>query len=153
MKLEAKRNEIPFIINGLSQLKGIKDWKKAIALGDDLRKLRKVQQETEEAAKICKPENYDDLAGQFQERCKQKASEMEEKQGELFSESEIGTHVMLTWERSQEWTNCNRDYQEAIQELSTQKIEIELQTENLTEKDFDKKSIDSNLAEVLSYFQ
>ena len=153
MKLEIRRNEIPFIINGLSQLKGMKDWKKAIALGDDIRKLRKVQQETEEAAKLCKPENYEDLAYQFQERCKRKASEMEEKEGLLLNESEIGTHVMLTWEKSKQWTECNRHYQEAIQELSLQRVEIELQTETLSEKDFDKKTIDSNLAEVLSYFQ
>lgn len=153
MKLEAKRNEIPFIINGLSQLKGMKEWKKAISLGDDLRKLRKVQQETEEAAKLCKPENYDNLAASFHERCKRKAAEMDEKEGELFSESEIGTHIMLTWDRSLEWTKSNQQYQEAINDLSNQRVSIELQTENLTEKDFEKKSIDSTLAEVLSYFQ
>jgi len=153
MKLEITRNEVPFLINGLSQLKGMKDWKKAIGLGDDLRKLRKIQKETEAAAKMCKPEKYDELAVEFQERCKKKAAELGEKEGELLSEPEIGTHVMLAWNRSMEWTTNNRHYQEAIQELSIQVVEIELQTEKLAESDFEKKAIDSSLGEVLSYFQ
>lgn len=153
MKLEITRNEVPFLINGLSQLKGMKDWKKAISLGDDLRRLRKIQKETDAAAKMCKPEKYDELAAEFQERCKRKAGELGDHPGELFSEADIGTHVMLAWSRSMEWTTNNRHYQEAINELSVEVVEIELQTERLTESDFEKKSIDSSLGEVLSYFQ
>ncbi|HAH23887.1 MAG TPA: hypothetical protein DCL77_09030 [Prolixibacteraceae bacterium] len=153
MKLELSRNEVPFIISGLSQLKGMKDWKKAIALGDDLRKLRKIQKETEAAAKMCKPEKYDELAIEFQERCKKKAAELGEQEGELLNDSEIGSHVMLIWKRSMEWTTNNRHYQEAINELSAEMIEIDLQTEKLSEEDFEKKAIDSSLGEVLSYFR
>lgn len=152
-KLSITCNEVAFLIQGLSQLKGMKDFKKAIALGDDIRKLRNAQKAIEEAVKLKKPEKYDALLKEFQELKQKKAKEFGDVEGEILSGEEIGAHVMLVWPKAKDWNAVNREYQEALTNIGNETIELELQTEKLVAADFEKKALDASMGEVLSYFQ
>ena len=152
-KLKIKRHELPAIIEGLIQIKGMKDYRKAITLGDDRRTLRKEQEKTEESAKMCKPSDYDALEKEFRELKAKKAKEFGDNEGEIINDNVVGAHVMLVWPKAAAWNQANINYQEAINKISNEEVEITLQTDKLDSKDFDMKLIDMKLAEVLSYFR
>lgn len=151
-KLSIRRKEVILIANGLSQLKGIKDFKKSITLGRDVRLLKSIQEKTEEALKFCKPENIDELSVEFRELKQKKAKEFELKDGEVLNDAAIGSHVLLLWPKAVAWTKANMDYNERYEAIQNEEIEVELHTEKIEEKDFEKKPTDVSTGEVLSYF-
>jgi len=151
-KLSIRRKEVILIANGLSQLKGIKDFKKSITLGRDLRLLKSIQEKTEEALKFCKPENIDELSVEFRELKQKKAKEFELKDGEVLNDGAIGSHVLLLWPNAAAWTKANMDYNERYEAIQNEEIKVEFHTEKIEEKDFEKKPTDVSIGEVLSYF-
>ena len=151
MKLSIKRKEVPFIVSGLSQVKGMKDFTKAISLGRDSRVLKGIQDDTEEAIKKCKPDNYDELLDELNDLKRKKAQEIAMKEGEVVNDNVINTHVLLTWEKGKDWLKCNKEYNQAAEAISNEIIVVDVHTE-LTEKDFPKSAEDVSVAEVLSYF-
>jgi len=150
-KLTLKRKEIPNIIVGLGKVTGMKDFKKSISLGRDRRMLKGIQDETEDAMKICKPESYDGLLEEYNGLKQKKAKEFELKDGETVNENAIGSHVMLTWSKSKDWTKVIKDYDEAVAALGNEEVELEVHTE-LLEKDIPKSAEDVSVAEILGYF-
>jgi hypothetical protein len=151
MEVILKRKEVPAIVRALGQVKGMKDFKKAISLSRDLRILRKIVEETEEASKTCKPENFDSLAEEFRNLKFKKAKEFELKDGEILNEQAINAHVLLTWPNAKKFNDAQKSYTIEIEGLSNQEITIDLHTE-LTEKDLPKCAEDIAIAEALSYF-
>lgn len=150
-KLTIKRKEVILIANGLSALTGIKDFKKTISLGRDIRLLKKIQEETETALKACKPEKYDQLSDEFNKLKQEKANELGTEK-ELLSANVIGEHVMLLWSKSDSWNKANEDYNKRYSDIVNEEVEVELFTDTITEKDFDKKPNTVAVGEVLSYF-
>lgn len=152
-KLTIKRKEVMLIATGLSQLKGIKDFKKSITLGRDVRMLKGIQEKTEEALKFCKPEDLDELTEEFQQLKQKKSKEIELKEGEVLNDNALGGHVMLLWPKAADWTKASKAYNDRYEAILNQEIEIEFHTEKIEEKDFDKKPTDVATGEVLSYFE
>lgn len=151
-KITIKRKAVVLIASGLSTLKGIKDFKKSITLGRDVRVLKGIQEETETAIKNCKPENYDVLAEELRDLKQKKAKEFEIKDGEILNDRAIGEHVLLTWSKSAVWAKANKDYNDRAEAIYNETVDIELHTEKIEEKDFEKRPTDVTVGEVLSYF-
>jgi len=150
-KLSIKRKDVPFIVNGLAQMKGLKDFRKAISLGRDSRILKGIQDDTEDAIKKCKPDNFDTLSDEFRDLKQKKAKEIELQDGEVVNDNVVGTHVLLTWGKAKEWQKANKDYNESADAILNELIEVEVHSE-LAEKDFPKSAADVSVAEVLTYF-
>lgn len=151
MKIQIKRKEVGSLISGLGQVKGMTNFMKAISLGRDLRALKALQDENEAAIKACKPEGYDELHQELQELVRTKAKEYKVKDAEILNESAITAHVLLTWEKSAEWRDLTKQYNQNIENISNQAVEFDAHTE-LEEKDVPKCAEDIAVAEVLALF-
>lgn len=151
MKVTLRRKQLPFIIAGLAQVKGMKDFRKAISLGRDSRALKACQDDSEAALKACKPENFDSLLDELRELKAAKAKEFVPKEGEVINENAITAHVLTHWTKTKEWVKANKDYNDATEAIANEIIDIEVHTE-LSESDFPKCAEDVDIAEVLSYF-
>ena len=151
MKITITRNEVPLFLQVLRSIKGLKDYKKGIPLVADKRKLEKIQEESEDLVKMCKPAGYDELQKEFTELKGKKARQFTDVEGELLNQDAIGSHVMLVWPKAKDWTDLNMDYQKEIEKIGKQEIEIDFQTK-LDVEFFDKKNMDMSTLEVRSYF-
>ena len=151
MKVTLRRKHLPFIIDGLAQVKGMKDFKKAISLGMDSRALKGIQEETDAAIKAATPENFDALSTEIRDLKAKKAKEFDLKDGELLNEQALTAHVLIMWPKAGEWQAANKSFNESVESIYNEKIEIDLYTE-LTDKDLPKCSEDVRVAEALSYF-
>lgn len=152
MKLNIKRKEIPFIVNGLSQVTGMKDTKKSLNIGRDIRTLKAEMEITEDSVKAAKPDNYDQLLSELQELKQNKAAEYKNlKEGEVLNENAITSHVLLTWEKAKEWAQATKEYNERLDAISNETVELDMHTE-LTDADLPKCADNVQIAEVLSYF-
>lgn len=150
-EITIKRKKVGFIVQGLSLVKGMKDFKKSISLGRDSRILKDILDENETALKTCKPEKYDELENEFRRLKQSLAKESEAKGLENIDSNEIGALVLLTWPKADAWLKLNREYNENVARISNEQVTVEVHTE-LTEKDFPKCAEDVMIAEALSYF-
>lgn len=151
MNATLKRKEVPGIISALAEVKGMKDFRKAISLGRDSRKLKEIQEETEAAIKAATPENYQQLANELRDLKSKKAKEFDLKDGELLNEQALSAHVMIMWPNAGKWQAANKAFNESIEAIYSEKVEIEFHTE-LSDKDLPKCAEDVRIAEALSYF-
>ena len=151
MKVTLKRKEVPAIVAALAEVKGMKDFKKAISLGRDSRVLKGVQEETEAAIKAATPENYEQLTTELRDLKTKKAKEFDLKDGELINEQALTAHVLIFWPNTGKWQAANKTFNERVEAIYNEKIEIELHTE-LADKDLPKCAEDVRVAEALSYF-
>lgn len=151
MKVTLKRKEVPAIVAALAEVKGMKDFKKAISLGRDSRVLKGIQEETEAAIKAATPENYEQLSTELRDLKTKKAKEFELKEGELINEQALTTHVLIFWPNTGKWQAANKAFNESVESIYNEKIEIDFHTE-LGEKDLPKCAEDVKIAEALSYF-
>lgn len=151
MKVTLKRKEVPAIVAALAEVKGMKDFKKAISLGRDSRALKGIQEETEAAIKAATPENFDTLSTEIRDLKAKKAKEFDLKEGELLNEQALTAHVLIMWPKAGEWQAANKAFNESVESIYNEKIEIDLHTE-LADKDLPKCAEDVRVAEALSYF-
>ncbi|HET6558057.1 MAG TPA: hypothetical protein VFG54_12130 [Prolixibacteraceae bacterium] len=152
-QITIKRKRIAGILNALGQIKGMKEAMKSISLGRDIRALRQLMDEAEEALDRCKPENYETLAKELRELKQKKAREIEPslKEGEVVNEQIVTSHVFLTWPKVNKWMEMTREYEAAEREIMNTEVEVVLHTE-FVEKDLPKAVEDAAVAEALSYF-
>lgn len=151
MKLTLKRKEVPAIVAALAEVKGMKDFKKAISLGRDSRALKGIQEETEAAIKAATPENFEQLTAELRDLKTKKAKEFDLKDGELINEQALTAHVLIFWPNAGKWQAANKAFNESVESIYNEKIKIDLHTE-LTDKDLPKCAEDVKVAEALSYF-
>ena len=149
--IKIKRKQIQYVIEGLSLVVGMKDYRKGISLGLDSRVLKDAQSDIETALNNCKPDNYDVLLEEFQELQRKKASEYNVNEGEIINENGIISHILLSWDKAKEWSKVNTEYNKEIDRLRNEVIDIDVHTE-LTIEDFPKCAVDVRIAEALTYF-
>lgn len=149
--MKLKRKEINGIIAELQGVTGLKDWKKAISLGRDVRVLKGIQDETDTALKSTKPEGYDELQAELTALVQKKASEIKLQEGQILMEKPLIDSVLTTWEKALEYKRLTKEYDESYKAIQNEEVEIDNHT-TLTEADLPKTVGSVGMAEVLGLF-
>lgn len=121
----------------LPQIAGIRGSKECMKLAEDSELFELLSRKIDKAFKTAKPEGYEELEKELQDRMREKATWLES-QEVLLPESEIKKQVLLTWEKGKAWVELDSQYKKKRDEiLETQQtilIRARLTADNLPEK-------------------
>jgi hypothetical protein len=137
MKIEIKRREIPALLKQMQSLAGIKNVKKALSFGRDIRLMKELVNEIEDFS-FTKPARLTELQREFDNLFRQNSAKS--------SEAEI----LKSWDYGQEFMALLEDYRISERQFLRETVEMTFST-IFDEADFESVP-NAQVAYMLSFF-
>lgn len=143
--------KIQEIAQVLPTISGIRGGKECMKLAEDSELFELLARKIEKALKKAKPEGYDELEKEFQEKMREKASWIESQQM-FVPESEIEKQTLLVWDKSDEFSKLSKQYRKNREEIMDREETILIHA-SLTEENLPEKLNSVMVARTLRYFK